>query len=171
MILQKDFQIGRPICKSDGQSVIGRLVSHFANRPDWQIGRNIFMKYDTQKRHAGISSGQHRTTRDDSFVLQCAWTCIPMNVWCTSNNAYGSRGHTWGVVNGPSKSKSVKASHTHALLYIYISFIGIDIGIYIRLTCNKVWMSSAERGMFKHPLFVASNFIIVPTTRLAHSHG
>ena len=40
-ILQKGFQIGRPICKSAGQSVIGRLVSQFANWPDWQIGRNI----------------------------------------------------------------------------------------------------------------------------------
>ena len=41
-ILQKDFQIGRPICKSAGQSVIGRLVSEFAYWPDWQIGRNIY---------------------------------------------------------------------------------------------------------------------------------
>ena len=39
-ILQKYFQIGRPICKSAGQSVIGRLVSQFA---DWQIGWNISM--------------------------------------------------------------------------------------------------------------------------------
>ena len=30
-ILQKDFQIGRPICKSAGQSVIGRL----ARLADW----------------------------------------------------------------------------------------------------------------------------------------
>ena len=41
-VLQKDFQIGRPICKSAGQSVIGRLVSQFANCPDWQIGRNRY---------------------------------------------------------------------------------------------------------------------------------
>ena len=40
-ILQKYFQIGRPICKSAGQSVIGRLASQFANWPDWQIRRNI----------------------------------------------------------------------------------------------------------------------------------
>ena len=42
-ILQRDFQIGRPICKPAGQSVIGRLVSQFANCPDWQIGRNMHM--------------------------------------------------------------------------------------------------------------------------------
>ena len=40
-ILQKDFQIGRPICKSAGQSEIGRLVSHFENWTDWQIGQPI----------------------------------------------------------------------------------------------------------------------------------
>ena len=35
------FQIRRPICKSAGQSDIGRLVDQFANWPDWQIVRNI----------------------------------------------------------------------------------------------------------------------------------
>ena len=42
-ILQKYFQIGRPICKSTGQSVIDRLAGQFVNWPDWQMGPNIYI--------------------------------------------------------------------------------------------------------------------------------
>ena len=39
-LLSVIMEIGRPICKSAGQSVVGRLASQFANWPDWQVGRN-----------------------------------------------------------------------------------------------------------------------------------